>query len=100
MLTSAAIPSVIEIENKRSRRRLERLSRHAIFQMKEEVITPKEARNVLVWGAHAPSRVGCGASPQRTSPRTLRLLPNAEGLGKSSRRRGAFASTRGRVRSP
>ena len=38
MLTSAAIPSVIETENNRSRRRLDRLSRHAIFQMKEEVM--------------------------------------------------------------
>ena len=35
---AAAIPSVIETENNRSRLRLERLSRHAIFQMKDEVI--------------------------------------------------------------
>src|SRR6476646_1879265 len=35
MLTRAAIPSVIEMEKRRRRRRLDRLSRHAIFQMKE-----------------------------------------------------------------
>jgi hypothetical protein len=35
MLTSAAIPNVIEMENNRSRRRLDRLSRQAIFQTKE-----------------------------------------------------------------
>ena len=34
METSAAIPSMIEHENKSSRRRLERLSRHAIFVTK------------------------------------------------------------------
>ena len=35
--TSAAIPSVIEIEKSKSRRRLERLSRHAIFQMNDRM---------------------------------------------------------------
>jgi hypothetical protein len=39
MLTRAAIPSVIEMEKSRSRRRLDRLSRHAIFQMKELIIS-------------------------------------------------------------
>ena len=38
MLTSAAIPSVIEMEKSKSRRRLDRLSRHAIFQMKDELM--------------------------------------------------------------
>jgi hypothetical protein len=35
MLTSAAMPSVIEIEKSNNRRRLDRLSRHAIFQMNQ-----------------------------------------------------------------
>src|SRR3954464_4049220 len=38
MLTRAAIPRVIEMEKSNNRRRLDRLSRHAIFQMKEEII--------------------------------------------------------------
>ena len=35
---SAAIPRVIEIEKRSNRRRLERLSRHAIFQTKEDIM--------------------------------------------------------------
>jgi hypothetical protein len=38
MLTSAAIPSVIEMEKSNRRRRLDRLSRHAIFQMNDQLI--------------------------------------------------------------
>ena len=33
------MPSVIEMEKSNKRRRLERLSRHAIFQMKEEIMS-------------------------------------------------------------
>jgi hypothetical protein len=38
MPTSAAIPSVIETEKRSKRLRLDRLSRHAIFQTKDENI--------------------------------------------------------------
>src|ERR1044071_9615354 len=56
MLTSAAIPSVIEMENKRTRRRLDRLSRQAIFQMKEELMSPSLKR---FWQGETLSSRGC-----------------------------------------
>jgi hypothetical protein len=56
MLTSAAMPSVIETEKSSKRRRLERLSRHAIFQIKEE----------LIGGSSAPSLDGKNAGEAGT----------------------------------
>src|SRR5436190_2981948 len=44
MLTSAAIPRVIETEKRRRRRRLDRLSRHAIFQRKDEFMSRRAFR--------------------------------------------------------
>ena len=41
MPTRAAIPSEIEMEKRSNRRRLDLLSRHAIFQMKGEFMTSK-----------------------------------------------------------
>src|SRR5438105_15322636 len=60
------MPSVIEMEKSNKRRRLERLSRHAIFQMNDEIMSCGSVRLVLIRGAHATSRAGCGDSPQRT----------------------------------
>jgi hypothetical protein len=50
---------------------------------------PIVVHSTAVWGAHAPSRAGCGASPQRTSfPGGGAELRRGR---KSSRWRGAIA---------
>ncbi len=54
-------------------------------------------RRSSIWGAHAPSRVGCGASPQRAFKLRDITLSQRQ---KSSRRRGRRRPHARRARSP
>jgi hypothetical protein len=58
------------------------------------------ARPALFWGAHATSRAGEGTSPSRTFLQSFRVHTKSWPGRKSSLRRVAATSTRGRVRSP